>query len=142
MPEPATERDERDRPLTREELAPYNARRLTPEQHAARLRAHPRDGLPVVERREDLPAGMSFEEARAFWDTHRPGEGLVGPPPGRASRRKAATAIGLRLEADTVHRLRRLAEKKGTKYQTLLKQFVVERLYEEEKREGLVAAPE
>ena len=82
--EPATERDERDRPLTREELAPYNARRLTPAQHAARLRAHPRDGLPVVERREDLPAGMSFEEARAFWDTHRPGEGLVGPP--RAAR--------------------------------------------------------
>jgi hypothetical protein len=41
-----------------------------------------------------------------------------------------------------VHRLRRLAEKKGTRYQTRLKQFVVERLYEEEKREGPVAAPE
>ena len=37
-----------------------------------------------------------------------------------------------------MHRLRRLAEKKGTKYQTLLKTFVQERLYEEEKREGLI----
>jgi hypothetical protein len=35
-----------------------------------------------------------------------------------------------------VRRLRRLAEKKGTTYQTLLKTFVQERLYEEEKREG------
>ena len=51
---------------------------------------------------------------------------------------KQPAPISLRLEADTVRRLRALAAKKGTKYQTLLKTFVQERLYEEEKREGLV----
>ena len=35
-------------------------------------------------------------------------------------------------------RLRVLAARKHMRYQTLLKQFVVERLYEEEKRQGLV----
>ena len=39
-----------------------------------------------------------------------------------------------RFEDDTVTRLKVLAERKGMGYQTLLKEFVVERLYEEEKR--------
>jgi hypothetical protein len=33
-----------------------------------------------------------------------------------------------------LHRLRRLAAARGIGYQTLLKQFVTERLYEEERR--------
>ena len=136
MGEMATERaqagtDGGDAVLTEEELAAYNARRLTPEEHAAWRKAHPRDLLPVIERREDIPAGMSLEEARRFWDTHQIGEGLLRAP-------KVGAPVSLRLEDDTVRRLRVLAAKKGTKYQTLLKQFVTERLYEEEKREGLV----
>ena len=43
-----------------------------------------------------------------------------------------------RVHADALQRLRALARKKGKGYQTLLKEFVIERLYEEEKREGLV----
>ena len=46
--------------------------------------------------------------------------------------------IALRMNADALQRLRALARKKGKGYQTLLKEFVIERLYEEEKREGLV----
>ena len=45
-----------------------------------------------------------------------------------------AKNITIRLDEDTLERLQRLAEKKHKAYQTLLKQFVVERLYEEEKR--------
>jgi hypothetical protein len=37
----------------------------------------------------------------------------------------------------TLARLKRLARKRHKGYQTLLKEFVIERLYEEEKREGL-----
>jgi predicted DNA binding CopG/RHH family protein len=46
--------------------------------------------------------------------------------------------IGIRFDADTLKRLRRVAKAKGTGYQTLLKTFVMERLYEEEQREGLL----
>ena len=57
-------------------------------------------------------------------------------PPPRPKVRSSTTSI--RLEADVIKRLKALARKKGTGYQTLLKQFVGERLYEEEKREGLL----
>ncbi len=51
---------------------------------------------------------------------------------------KRSGPIAVRFEDDTVARLKVLAERKGTGYQTLLKAFVQERLYEEEKREGLL----
>lgn len=46
--------------------------------------------------------------------------------------------VPVRFDADTLRRLRTLAARKGTGYQTLLKTFVMERLYEEEKREGII----
>jgi hypothetical protein len=48
------------------------------------------------------------------------------------------TPIALRLDRFTLERLRALAALRNTGYQTLLKEFVIERLYEEEKREGIV----
>ena len=53
---------------------------------------------------------------------------------------KRSGPIAVRFEDDTVTRLKVLAERKGMGYQTLLKAFVQERLYEEEKREGLIGA--
>ncbi len=44
----------------------------------------------------------------------------------------------MRFDEFTLKRLRVLAARRNTGYQTLLKEFVVERLYEEEKREGLI----
>ena len=51
---------------------------------------------------------------------------------------KRSGPIAVRFEDDTVARLKTLAERKGMGYQTLLKAFVQERLYEEEKREGVL----
>jgi len=51
---------------------------------------------------------------------------------------KRSGPIAVRFEDDTVARLKTLAERKGMGYQTLLKTFVQERLYEEEKREGVL----
>jgi hypothetical protein len=48
------------------------------------------------------------------------------------------TPIAVRFDEFTLKRLRVLAARRNTGYQTLLKEFVVERLYEEEKREGIV----
>jgi hypothetical protein len=138
--------------LTPEGLAAANARRFTPRERAAaaaRVAA-----MKVVNSWDEVPEFADDEEEAAWWDTHTPGPGMLrdardvppeGAPwlpvpadPGRPARRPPAKPINLRLEADTVRRLRRLAERKGTKYQTLLKAFVQERLYEEEKREGLL----
>jgi hypothetical protein len=48
------------------------------------------------------------------------------------------TPIAVRFDQFTLNRLRALAALRNTGYQTLLKEFVVERLYEEEKREGII----
>lgn len=144
--------------LTEEELAAANAKRMTPEEAAAYAAAEVArlEQLPVVDRPEDVPAFANEDEEVDFWDTHQMGPALEAwcaaqqagrpqplPPIDRSRLRptsapKQAAPVSLRLEADTVRRLRVLAEKRGTKYQTLLKQFVIERLYEEEKRERMV----
>jgi hypothetical protein len=58
------------------------------------------------------------------------------PPAARPKGR--TTPIAVRFDEFTLTRLRALAARRNTGYQTLLKDFVVERLYEEEKREGII----
>jgi hypothetical protein len=48
------------------------------------------------------------------------------------------TPIAIRFDQFTLQRLKALAALRNTGYQTLLKEFVVERLYEEEKRAGII----
>lgn len=91
---------------------------------------------------KDVPEGMSEAEARHFWQTHDITETYLEKadpvpekdlPPKRKSFNTSVT-----LDEDLAHRLRRLAARKGKGYQTLLKEFVLERLYEEEKREKII----
>jgi hypothetical protein len=48
------------------------------------------------------------------------------------------TPVAIRFDRFTLKRLKALAVLRNTGYQTLLKEFVVERLYEEEKRAGII----
>jgi hypothetical protein len=48
------------------------------------------------------------------------------------------TPIAVRFDQFTLERLKALATLHNKGYQTLLKEFVVERLYEEEKRAGII----
>ena len=54
--------------------------------------------------------------------------------------RGRTTPVAIRLDRFTLRRLKALAALRNTGYQTLLKQFVVERLYEEERRAGIIDA--
>jgi predicted transcriptional regulator len=99
--------------------------------------------IPLKDPKE-VPEGMREAEAREFWQTHEITEEFLekaspvseeGLPPAR-SRRSFNTSI--RLDEDLARRLKALAVRKGKGYQTLLKEFVLERLYEEEKREGML----
>src|SRR5262245_49367814 len=101
-----------------------------------------------IERWDEVPHFASEKEEQAFWDTHTLGESLLeqmergGPDdlPTRDTREPTRSrTIAVRFEEDVLKRMRAVAAKKRVGYQTLLKEFVLERLYEEEKREGLVA---
>ena len=110
--------------------------------------------IPVE--RDEIPAFSSEAEEHTFWKTHEFGPGLLaemrsdGDPElpsastfqahiteRRAGSGERSQPIPIRFDADVLRRLRNLAAHKHTGYQTLLKMFIVERLYEEEKREGL-----
>lgn len=106
----------------------------------------PRTGQPSIEtvdHFDDVPAFKNEAEEAAFWATHRLGEGILaqmGPVPEDVlpQPRPRTRPIAVRFDEDTLRRIKALAGRKHKGYQTLLKEFVVERLYEEEKREGIV----
>ncbi len=91
-----------------------------------------------------IPKNMTDDEEAEFWATHQMTEEFLQQatvnendddlPP----KRTEAKTITIRIDLDTIERLQKMAELKHKGYQTLLKQFVIERLYEEEKRSGVV----
>ena len=117
------------------------------------------DNLPAINSRAEIPENMTTEEAADFWDTHSLGPGLFEESkndpevqafaarlrggkekqtPRQPRQPKATFVTTLRLDSDMETRLKAVAALKRVPYQTLLKQFVSERLYEEEKRLGVV----
>jgi hypothetical protein len=102
--------------------------------------------LIPVERLEHIPAFADEDEEDQCWGTHRLGDALLDqmqpvPPEGDEwappAWPRVTRSVPLRLGDDVVARAKVLAAKRNTGYQTLLKEFVIERLYEEEKRSGL-----
>jgi hypothetical protein len=99
--------------------------------------------LIEIESEAEIPQFANEAEEADFWGTHSLGERFLAdhpaiepdwmPPP-----RPRTTPVAIRFDQDVVQRLKTLAEKKHKGYQTLLKEFVSERLYEEEKREGII----
>jgi hypothetical protein len=100
------------------------------------------DGFAIVYSKEDLPTFDNERQEHDFWSTHVWSEELMDEAAPRNFPapliRERSASTSLRLDEDTVKRLKQLARKKGKSYQTLLKEFVSERLYEEEKREGVL----
>ncbi|MGH2660695.1 MAG: CopG family antitoxin [Actinomycetota bacterium] len=92
---------------------------------------------------DEVPAFASEEEESAFWATHDLSEELLAQMRPDADRRlpkprPRTRPIAIRFDESTLRRAKALAARRGKGYQTLLKEFVSERLYEEEKREGIV----
>lgn len=99
--------------------------------------------MTIITGLDDIPHFRSEREEAAYWQTHQLSEGLWDTlpeapdevlPPARPRTR----SVAVRFDDSTLQRMKALAQRRHKGYQTLLKEFVVERLYEEEKREGLV----
>jgi len=101
--------------------------------------------MKEIQSREEIPQFANEAEEAEFWATHSLGEQFLAemdalPEDVLPPVRPRTQPISLRLDSDVLERVRALAEAKHKGYQTLIKEFLVERLYEEEKREGLLAA--
>ena len=107
-------------------------------------KSKPLADLPVIEVDDPIPAFASEREEAEFWASHgfgetffeREWEGDPNLPPPRARTRP----VSVRFDDDVINRLQAVAARKNKGYQTLLKEFVAERLYEEEKRLGIVGS--
>jgi hypothetical protein len=96
--------------------------------------SEPEDGLQRATREMGERALKKVEaELEQADDRARRGHAERPPRP-----RGRTTPIAVRFDEFTVKRLKELAARRNTGYQTLLKEFVVERLYEEEKRERII----
>lgn len=105
----------------------------------------PSRDLILITRLDQVPVFCREADEADFWDTHEMSEELWATlprvpdeelPPARQN------PVSVRFDPDTLFRLKSLARKKHKGYQTLLKEFVMERLYEEEKREGILSPAE
>lgn len=99
--------------------------------------------LKTITDMNQVPAFTSEAEEADFWATHALAEHLLSAEHAQSDllppkRPRKSNPTSLRLSVDLEQRLRHLADVKGTSYQTLLKEFVLERVYEEEKRLGVV----
>lgn len=99
--------------------------------------------IPVNDPSE-IPENLSDEEELEFWDTHYMTEAYLSkmeeaPEEERPQARSYSKQVNVRMDESNVERLKDLAEARGVGYQTLMKDFIKERLYEEEIREGTVS---
>jgi hypothetical protein len=134
-----------------------NGMRTWQEQRVAEQRAHPevfaaydsfllsvQAGIPIdldrpmipVNDPAEIPRFANEAEEHEFWGVHEIGPGMMA----RARRHGEGRTrpVPIRFDSTTLARLRRLADGRGIGYQTLLREFVMERLYEEEVRDGIV----
>ncbi len=92
---------------------------------------------------EEVPRFNSEQEEAAYWQTHALSDTLWATLPSAPEEdlpptRPRTRSVAIRFDDSTLQRMKALAHRRHKGYQTLLKEFVVERLYEEEKREGLI----
>ena len=106
--------------------------------------------LKTIRSWDEVPEFQNEHEEHEFWGSHSLSEELLEtfeprskrnnlpPPRERTITRPRKGSVSVRMENDLVNRLKALAAVKGIGYQTLLRQFVADRVYEEEKREGIL----
>ncbi len=99
--------------------------------------------LIEIQSEDEIPEFANEDEEAEFWSTHSLGDRyLAEHPPIELDWlppvREHPNPLSIRFDRNTLARIKALARKKHIGYQTLLKQFVIERLYEEEKREGII----
>jgi hypothetical protein len=91
----------------------------------------------------EIPPNLSDEEMIDFLDEHGVSEEFLENTPEVPEYERPiprTQPINVRFDNFTLSRLKVMADRKNVGYQTLLKTFVAERLYEEEKREGQPAS--
>jgi len=94
--------------------------------------------LLIVDGPADIPDFATEQEEADFWMTHRLSDrlldGLRPPTDEEAPRPRRSRAVSLRIDEGLLERLQVLAAQAQRPYQSLLKQFLIERVELEENK--------
>jgi predicted DNA binding CopG/RHH family protein len=99
--------------------------------------------IKPIDKVTEIPTNLSDEEMIDFLDERGVSEEFLRNTPEASEDERPiprTKPINVRFDDYTLSRLKQLADRRGIGYQTLLKQFVTERLYEEERRIGMLPA--
>src|SRR5215210_775145 len=91
----------------------------------------------------EIPTNLSDEDTIDFLDERGVSEKFLENTPEAPDEERPiprTKPVNIRFDDFTLRRLKEMAGRRNVGYQTLLKTFVAERLYEEEKREGMLSA--
>lgn len=86
--------------------------------------------LPVVRAWKDVPAFESEDDERAFWGSHQIDARLMQMSMHRPDVRESTT-ITLRFDPRMLSRIKRIARRRYLNYQSMIKQWLSERLEQE-----------
>lgn len=86
--------------------------------------------MDVIDKWEEIPNFSSESEEAAYWASHRVGVALLEESVS-ASDQGDSTTITLRMDPRHLARLKRLARLRFLNYQSMIKQWVAERLDQE-----------
>ncbi|MGG1517807.1 CopG family antitoxin [Paenibacillus oryzisoli] len=94
--------------------------------------------MKIITSKDQIPENMNDSEAAEFWSNHTMSEELlhasiIEEEDHDLPKRKSST-ISIRIDEDLLLRIRNLARLRKKGYQTLIKEFLIERTYEEEKK--------
>jgi predicted DNA binding CopG/RHH family protein len=90
----------------------------------------PSKPLTIITDWEAVPVFASMEEEARFWEQHQIGQRLMQSSLVRTDANESTT-ITLRIDPRMLSRLKRLAAQRYLNYQSMLKQWVAERLEKE-----------
>jgi predicted DNA binding CopG/RHH family protein len=86
--------------------------------------------LSIITDWEAIPVFSSLEEEAQFWEQHQVGQRLMQSSLAGTDTNESTT-ITLRIDPRMLSRLKRLARQRYLNYQSMLKQWVAERLEKE-----------
>jgi predicted DNA binding CopG/RHH family protein len=98
-----------------------------------------RPSWTIIHSLDEIPQFASERDEHEYWKTHTMSDELLAQPveDDLPTTRPRQRTIALRLSDDTIARAKAVAARRHIGYQTLIKEFITERLYDEEKRVGL-----
>ncbi len=102
------------------------------------------DEMKPINNLKDIPGDLDDEDRMEFLERHGVSEDFLDTVEDATEDerpRPRTKPINVRFDDFTLCRLKALAESRNVGYQTLLKTFVQERLYEEEKRDEVLPRP-